>query len=260
MNQPLFDVFLAHNSLDKPLVKEIAKLLKLRGLKPWLDEEQIPPGRSFQDEIQQAIPIVKTAAVFIGYQGLGRWQNWELKVFISQCVENKIPVIPVLLPGVSNLPENLVFLKEFRWINFLTQTNEEEALDLLEWGITGQKPQRNLQLNNKKPGQVPTEKSISINTFLYVLIYNNGTQNEGIHTITFQGRNKILIFESCENAYRFALKLINQKFPFQPTVEVINFDDIVKFCIKNDYDYEVIKAGSSIGPPTAHASTLNWQP
>ncbi|WP_292866699.1 hypothetical protein [Nostoc sp. LPT] len=49
-----------------------------RGLKPWLDEEQIRPGYSFQDEIQQAIPVVKCAAIFIGSQGLGRLQSWEL--------------------------------------------------------------------------------------------------------------------------------------------------------------------------------------
>ncbi len=50
-----FDVFLAHNSVDKPQVRVIAKKLRERGLKPWLDEEQIPPGMSFQDEIHRTI-------------------------------------------------------------------------------------------------------------------------------------------------------------------------------------------------------------
>jgi hypothetical protein len=39
--QPQFDVFLAHNSQDKSLVRAIANELKRRGLNPWLDEEQI---------------------------------------------------------------------------------------------------------------------------------------------------------------------------------------------------------------------------
>lgn len=171
-----FDVFLAHNSLDKPLVREIAKKLEQRGLKAWLDEQQIPPGRSFQDEVQQAIPVVKSAAVFIGSQGLGRWQSWELKVFISQCVENNIPVIPVLLPGINSLPEYLVFLKNFRWIHFSTKVDDEKALDLLEWGITGHKPQRNLHFNDEKPGQNPQQKSLK--KFDIFLCYNNEDYEE----------------------------------------------------------------------------------
>jgi len=139
--QPQFDVFLAHNSQDKPLVRAIANQLKQRGLNPWLDEEQIPPGRAFQDEIQQAIPLSKSAAIFLGLQGLGSWQSWELKALISQCVKNNIPVIPVLLPDVRNFPEHLLFLEQFRWVSFSEQIDDENALYLLEWGITGQKPE-----------------------------------------------------------------------------------------------------------------------
>jgi hypothetical protein len=39
---------------------------------------------------------------------LGRWQALELQTFISQCVERNIPVIPVLLLGVAEIPENLL--------------------------------------------------------------------------------------------------------------------------------------------------------
>jgi hypothetical protein len=35
----IFDVFLCHNSEDKPAVREISKLLKGNNIKPWLDEE-----------------------------------------------------------------------------------------------------------------------------------------------------------------------------------------------------------------------------
>jgi hypothetical protein len=48
MTEQLFDVFLAHNSADKPFVREINTKLKQIGLKTWIDEEQIAPGRSFQ--------------------------------------------------------------------------------------------------------------------------------------------------------------------------------------------------------------------
>lgn len=139
-SQAQFDVFLAHNSEDKAQVRAIAEELKLRGLKPWLDDEQIRPGSSFQQEIQQAIPLVKTAAIFIGIKGLGRWQVLELESLVQECVENNIYIIPVLLPGVNIIPENLRFLRRYRFVSFLQQVNDVEAFNLLEWGITGNRP------------------------------------------------------------------------------------------------------------------------
>ena len=44
----IFDVFLCHNSVDKPAVRENAEMLVKVGIKPWLDEEQIRPGASWQ--------------------------------------------------------------------------------------------------------------------------------------------------------------------------------------------------------------------
>ena len=65
----------------------------------------------------------------------------ELRSFISRCVEADIPVIPVLLPNVDNIPENLLFLKELNWVKFSQSIDDKQALDNLEWGITGKNPQ-----------------------------------------------------------------------------------------------------------------------
>ncbi len=134
------DVFLAHNSSDKPFVKIINSRLKRRGLRPWLDKEELPPGRRFQDVVQDTIRKISSAAIFIGKKGMGRWQVLELHSFISQCVERNIPVIPVLLPGVRRLPRKLVFLNVFSWIRFRRTANEDVAFEELVWGITGKRP------------------------------------------------------------------------------------------------------------------------
>ncbi|WP_171977809.1 toll/interleukin-1 receptor domain-containing protein [Brasilonema sennae] len=140
VNQPEFDVFLAHNSQDKPQVKAIASELKRRGLKVWIDEEQILPGRPFQDVIQQAISNVKSAAIFIGSQGLGKWQVMELRILISQCVDADIPVIPVLLPGVEGIPGDLLFLQQFNCLSFASGIDDVGVLDKLVSGITQEQP------------------------------------------------------------------------------------------------------------------------
>ncbi len=134
-----FDAFLAHNTIHKPEVESIAARLRARGLAVWLDKEQIAPGRWFQDEIEQAIPRVRSAAVFIGPGGLGKWQVLEVRMFVVECVESGVPVIPVLLPGVDGIPAQFRFLRGLRWVKF-GAVDDTAALDELEWGIRGQRP------------------------------------------------------------------------------------------------------------------------
>jgi DNA-binding MarR family transcriptional regulator len=135
-----FDVFLAHNSKDKPSVIRLGEELKKQGLKPWLDIEQIPPGRWFQDVIQAVIPSVRSVVIVIGPSGIGRWQVLELRAFISQCVERDIPVIPVLLPGIQEIPPSLLFLKELNCVRCGTSVEDPKCIAALVWGITGRKP------------------------------------------------------------------------------------------------------------------------
>lgn len=132
-----FDVFLAHNSLDKPKIRIIYEYLRQLGLNPWLDEKGIRPGQLYQDVIQQAIQQIQCVAVFIGTTGLGRWQALELQSFIRQCVERDIPIIPVLLPGVKYIPENLIFLNNFHLVRFECEIKDDfKAFQNLYWGIT----------------------------------------------------------------------------------------------------------------------------
>ena len=39
----------------------------------------------------------------------------------------------------------LLFLQEIGWVRFSADIDEAEALDNLEWGITGERPQRKLK-------------------------------------------------------------------------------------------------------------------
>ena len=136
-----FDVFLAHSTVDKPQVRIIARKLRERGLTPWLDEEQIAPGELFQSAIQRAIPQIKAAAIIIGLTGLGKWQAIELQTLISQFVNSGSPVIPVLLPDVERITDDLPILQQFHWVSFAS-IDDGDAFYSLEWGITGVKPSK----------------------------------------------------------------------------------------------------------------------
>jgi GTPase SAR1 family protein len=135
-----FDVFIAYSGQDKEFAQDLALVLKHRGIYPWIDTEEVPPGRWFQDVIQQVVPTTKAVAVLIGPGGVGRWQAVEIRAFLSECIEREIPVIPVLLPYVTSFPRSLSFLRELNHVAFARRPDEVKPLGQLVWGITGQRP------------------------------------------------------------------------------------------------------------------------
>src|SRR5215216_647093 len=48
----IFDVFLCHNSNDKPAIRQINNVLKDAGISTWFDEEQLPPGIPWQPQLE----------------------------------------------------------------------------------------------------------------------------------------------------------------------------------------------------------------
>ncbi|TFI53568.1 TIR domain-containing protein [Mastigocladus laminosus UU774] len=163
-----FDVFLAHNSQDKPQIIKIARDLKLKGLNPWLDKEQIRGGDKIIQAVFNGISLSKSGAFFIGQNGLGNFQaNLELDTVIHSFLERQsqgFRVIPVLLPGVSDVPKQLWYLKQWRWIQF-TQGNEEEALDDLIRSIRG------------RDAEVQAPPGITLQTFQFETVTVNPQGN-----------------------------------------------------------------------------------
>ena len=150
-----FDVFLCHNSQDKPEVIKIARQLQQQGLKPWLDIWELPPGISWQERLEEQIEHIKSAAVFVGNSGFGPWQKREMRAFLSEFVERGIPVIPVLLEDAPKQPKLPIFLKSLVWVDF--RHGESNPMGRLIWGITQVKP------NNFDSFQVTvTEKVLEV--------------------------------------------------------------------------------------------------
>jgi DNA polymerase III delta prime subunit len=133
-----FDVFLCHNSEDKPAVREIARQLAQKAIKPWLDEEQIRPGTSWQTALGQQIESIKSAAVFVGESDVGPWQNQEIQALLSQFVERHCPIIPVVLPSAKTTPKLPWPLANLHRVDF--RNSHLDPLKQLIWGITGEKP------------------------------------------------------------------------------------------------------------------------
>jgi hypothetical protein len=160
----IFDVFLCHNSEDKPAVREIAQQLIKEGIKPWLDAEQIPPGSSWQTELGEQIKCIKSAAVFVGNSGIGPWQNEEIQAFLSQFIERKCPVIPTILGSAATTPELPWTLKNRHHVDF--RVSDPDPLKQLIWGITRQRPTAREKLIPRRD-ELAASKRTSIEPRLY---------------------------------------------------------------------------------------------
>ena len=132
-----FDVFLCHNSRDKDAVKKVGERLMDRGVLPWLDEWELRPGFPWQRVLEEQIPRIKSAAVFVGSSGRGPWQDQELHAFLRQFVKRSLPVIPVLLGDAGAEPDLPVFLEGMTWVDW--RRSEPDPLERLVWGVTGER-------------------------------------------------------------------------------------------------------------------------
>ena len=102
---------------------------------------------------------------------------------------------------------------------------------------------------------------------IFVLLYNSGTDNEGIHSIELKGRTIVLMFEDKDDAIRYCGLLEAQDFPL-PTVEMIDIEEIREFCIKLDYECKLVEKNFVpktsedrllISPPQKNLEVENWE-
>ena len=133
-----FHVFLCYNSKDESEVRGIAIQLREKGIKPWFDKWELRPGLPWQDALQKQIGQINAAAVFVGKDGVGPWQNMELNAYIRKFISKGCPVIPVLLGDASQKPTLPVFLEGMQYVDF--REPETNPMEQLLWGITGENP------------------------------------------------------------------------------------------------------------------------
>jgi GTPase SAR1 family protein/transcription elongation factor Elf1 len=134
-----YDVFFCYNHNDESSVMKIREELMKRGIAPWLYQWDILGGRSWQDEIEQQIEHIPTAAVFVGKQGIGPWQKREIRAWLREFVRRDCPVIPVLLEDALDKPELPLFLKDLQWVDFRKPKGERDSDPLLDLKLEQEK-------------------------------------------------------------------------------------------------------------------------
>ena len=93
---------------------------------------------------------------------------------------------------------------------------------------------------------------------VYILLFNAGTDNEGIHTVQMGDRNTILMFKDEDDALRYGGLLEAQDFP-EATVEKIDSEEVEQFCRQADYDAKIVEPGQLEIPPEKNVENLSWE-
>jgi WD40 repeat protein len=140
----LFDVFLSHNSREKPAVERIAEGLKRDAVEPWLDKWCLTPGGDWQDELAEGLRRSNSCAVFVGPEGIGDWARLEFKLATDRMAKDRnFRVFLVLLPGLpepfdtSSLPP---FLTTRTWVDMRKGVADPRAFQALINAIRGVAP------------------------------------------------------------------------------------------------------------------------
>lgn len=123
------NIFLSHNSEDKPFTKKLARDLDNHGVKYWLDEAEIDVGDSLIEKIRSGIDKVDYVAAILSPNSIeSTWVQREIDVAMNQEIQNKkVKVLPVMyekckLPG---------FLLGKLYVDFTDEQNYPNAFKKL---------------------------------------------------------------------------------------------------------------------------------
>ncbi|MEA2490137.1 MAG: hypothetical protein QOH21_1929 [Acidobacteriota bacterium] len=131
-----FDAFLSYSSADRDWVVALKRHLEGRGLRVWMDIEQIPPGEMFVTGLERGLDASRTMVLIVSPESVASgWVQEEYARAMSLTKAKAAPlrIIPVILrdavqPG---------FLESRQRVDFRDADAFEAALSELIFGITG---------------------------------------------------------------------------------------------------------------------------
>jgi hypothetical protein len=103
-----YDVFLSHNSADKPRVRKLEERLRAAGLRVWFDEWIIQPGDDIYLAIERGLEASRTLVLCLSPAALGSdWVGLERSTVLFRDPANAARRFIPLLLADRKLPDTL---------------------------------------------------------------------------------------------------------------------------------------------------------
>lgn len=118
-----FDVFLSHNSKDKPRIRKLAERLRDDGVRVWYDEWEIRSGDVIFQKIESGLEAARSLVLAMSPHAFGSdWVGMERTTVMHRDPMNKERrFIPLLLED-CDMPDTI---RRFRYVDWRAESDEE---------------------------------------------------------------------------------------------------------------------------------------
>jgi hypothetical protein len=123
-------LFLSHSGADTEEAKSLASLLRQAGVEVWLDVERLQPGNRWMEELETALRVANSFAVYVGKSGVQRWVDREVRVALERnTAESRVPGLSYSWSGskperASLIPQSTSTARSQCGILFLPSANQ----------------------------------------------------------------------------------------------------------------------------------------
>jgi hypothetical protein len=129
-----FNAFLSYHSGDSEWVATLKSALEAKGIRVWIDSEQLRPGNLFPGALASAIGSIECVVLVLSRGSTASaWVEEEYSLALA----HRRQVVPVLLDDV----EPPGFLAGRTWVDFRDAAAFAASVDNLVFGITGRRPE-----------------------------------------------------------------------------------------------------------------------
>lgn len=127
-----FRPFISYASEDKLAARDIFNKLKGSGMKPWLDERDIPLGTEWDERIRSAIREAHIVLVLISSASIEKMGYFQKEVaFAVERAEEEPKLRPFILPvKIEDVPVPPLLAK-WQWVNWYEERGQDRLMDSL---------------------------------------------------------------------------------------------------------------------------------
>jgi hypothetical protein len=118
------DVFLSHAAKDAAAATTLCRLLEARGVSCWIAPRDVLPGRSYAEEILDAIESTDTTVLLLSDSSNG---SVHVRNEIERAVHRRKIVVPVRLANVAPARALELFVSTSQWIDAWDEPLEHVA-------------------------------------------------------------------------------------------------------------------------------------
>jgi TIR domain len=132
-----FDIFLSYKSDDSDLVERLKRELIERGVRVWLDKDQIRPGDIFAEALADGIENSRSVGLVVTPKSMtSNWVKNEYFRALGLATHGQLQLIPLLFRD-ADLPG---FLSDRQYVDFRNESEYQRRVEQVIWpGITGKR-------------------------------------------------------------------------------------------------------------------------